>query len=95
MFYEGFSTNMKRELITSDIGILLFCQLLRTVNAKIEELADAQLDHEKLVDQTARSQRRVQLVAQLHDVVSDMTDRMIARLNSNAFIRVPVSTVWV
>lgn len=69
----------------------LHTKVLTLVNEKIEELADAQLDREKLIDQTARAKRRMQLVAQLHDVVADMTDKMIARLNSNAFIRVVLS----
>jgi hypothetical protein len=58
------------------------------VLAKIEELADAQLEHEELTDKVARALRRKELVTQLHDVVAQMTDRMIARLNSNSFIRV-------
>jgi hypothetical protein len=61
------------------------------VNQKIEELADAQLDRETLLDQSAKVKRRIQLVAQLQDVVADITDQMIARLNSNAFIRVNLS----
>jgi hypothetical protein len=66
----------------------LCCPYLIVVLAKIQELADAQLQHEEFTDQVTKEQRRIQLVAQLHDVVSQMTDRMIARLNSNSFIRV-------
>ena len=54
----------------------------------LEELADVQLRQETFTDPVAEQQRRIQLVSQLRDVVSDMTDRMIARLNSNSFIRV-------
>ena len=46
------------------------------------------LEQERIADKGAKELRRKELVTQLHDVVSDMTDRMIARLNSNAFIRV-------
>jgi hypothetical protein len=58
------------------------------VLAKIEELADARLEQEEFSDTSAKELRRKDLVTQLHDVVSQMTDRMIARLNSNSFIRV-------
>jgi len=94
MYYEGFSANMKRELVISDIGTLLsWClsPLLTAVVAKIRELSEAQIDHENIIDQTARRARRDQLIGQLHEVVVAMTDRMIARLNSNSFIRVEFS----
>jgi hypothetical protein len=91
MYYEGFSANMKQELITSEIGTSIL-PLSDLVLAKIQELADAQLKHEEFADEVTKEQRRIQLVAQLHDVVSQMTDRMIARLNSNSFIRVPSLT---
>ena len=77
MFYEGFSENMRRELTSSEI-----------VLAKIEELADTQLEHEVFPDKVSKERRRKELLAQLHDVVCEMTDKMIARLNSNPFIRV-------
>jgi hypothetical protein len=79
MFYEGFSDNMRHELTSSEI-----------VLAKIEELADTQLEHEVFVDEVTKERRRQELVTQLHDVVCEMTDKMIARLNSNPFIRVPL-----
>lgn len=46
------------------------------------------LKQERISDKAAKELRRKELIIQLHDVVSDMTDRMITRLNSNAFIRV-------
>jgi hypothetical protein len=56
---------------------------------KIQELADARLVREEFPDESVKEQRRKELVSQLHQVVAEMTDRMIARLNSNSFIRVP------
>jgi hypothetical protein len=87
MFYEGFAATMKQELITSEIGSTLNFTI-NIVLEKIEELANAQLKHEEFRDELSKDKRRNQLVSQLHDVVSEMTDRMIARLNSNSFIRV-------
>ena len=62
------------------------------MNAKIDELADAKVEQEEFDDESARDLRRKEIIAQLHEVVSQMTDRMIARLNSNAFIRVSLSS---
>jgi hypothetical protein len=87
MFYEGFSATMKQELITSEIGSTVNFTI-NIVVEKIGELADAQLEHEEFRNDLAKDKRREQVVSQLHDVVSEMTDRMIARLNSNSFIRV-------
>ena len=61
--------------------------------AKVEELADARLEQEEFSDNYAKETRRETLVTQLRDVVSQMTDRMIARLNSNSFVRVSSITV--
>lgn len=91
MFYDGFSANMKRDLVNSDIGATPE-RASRTNNAvieKIQELADARLAREEFPDESIKEQRRKELVSQLHAVVAEMTDRMIARLNSNSFIRVP------
>ena len=92
MFYEGFSANMKRELIDGDIGIpptSVLPKLTKIVIEKIQELAEARLAREEFSNESAKEARRKELVSQLHAVVADMTDRMIARLNSNSFIRVP------
>lgn len=86
IYYQGFSDNMKANIMANSL-----------LQGKMSELAEARLDVEEKEGllgtdssktlEKSRSTRKVEIIANLQEVVDTMTDNMICKMESKSFIR--------